>query len=336
MTRGSSTRGVLLAALLLVIAGCAGSGPPAATDGVDTTAEPTATADPATPTPTRSPTAAWTASPTPTPVPVANPWRKAPIVIGLNRSADPERNYTSSVIRAVAYWNENAAGQTAWDPAFVVAPDHGSPDIEIRFVDEIPSCGAVSDGITIGCAPLLEADAAVDGTVVVRVNAGLTNDSTYRVVRHELGHVLGLDHDEGPGDVMAPYDRVYDRIVRVHLAFETSATHEHRDTRRQVGYALDYYADGAEGHVREEVEFAVIEDREAADIHIEVNRRGDDSRFNGTADGQARIELNGIGVDRRGWHVGYWLGFYLGAADVSELPPPFDEPDSDPRENWWH
>lgn len=334
------SRGAILLVVLLILSGCAGSDNP---QDVNEATKTTETAIPPTESPTRTTTSptpeiettiATTSTHTATPKPIHNPWRKEPIVIGIDQPSDTNKNYTKHVIQAVEYWDENAEGHTSWTPVFVVRANAESPDIEIRFVSKIDRCGVESGGITIGCAPVLSADSTARQTELVRVNMGLTNASTYRVIRHELGHVLGLEHGEGPGDVMAPYDRVYDQVIRVNLQFETTATHEQRDTRRQLWYALEYYSGGADGLVNEDVEFAVIEDRSDADIVIEVNRAGSESRAF-TDERQVIVEVNGISLDKRGWHIGYWLGFYFGATSTSELPPPFDEPNADPRVGWW-
>lgn len=254
-------------------------------------------------------------------------------MIGVSGSS--ARNSTEQITRAVEYWNNTDDSDIDWRPAFVVRPNAVSPDVEIRFVDTIQSCGVGISDNTIGCARVLSAASHPTEPEVVRINKGLTNESTYRTIRHELGHVLGLEHGEGPEDVMAPYDEVYSQIIRVRIEFETTAKHEQGNTRRQIRYALDYYAEGADGHVEEDIEFAVIDESSVTDIVIEVNREGGESRIS-SKNHQILIEVNGIPIDKRGWHVGYWLGFYFGASSVDELPPPFDNPRTDPRVGWWH
>lgn len=330
---------VCLLVLIVVLGGCATSPVETETPPTDPTTEPAPDVD--SPTATQTDTRTRTPSPTPTetatPIPDRpdNPWQKEPVIIGIDNSADPDRNYTAPVLEAVDYWHANGEGYTAWESNFSVEPNADSPDIVIRFVNDIPACGPDESGVTIGCASLLYADSHPDDPEVVLVNLGLTDQSTYRVVRHELGHILGLEHGEGPSGVMAEYSEVFNQVVRVHFEFETRADHEKRDTRTQAGYAFDYYSSGAEGFLSEEVEFAVITDPEAADVIIQVNESGGDSRGYNEGD-HVVIELNGIQTSHRGWHVGYWLGFYFGANATSELPPPFDEPESDPRSQWWH
>lgn len=329
----------LVMILIVILSGCTATSPATEQTPTETPTERITDVDITTSTSTDFPTE--TTSPTNTETATLrpdlpdNPWRKEPIVIGIDSSADPDRNYSAQVIDAVEYWHEIGEGRTAWSPNFTIHPDAKSPDIVIRFVNEIQSCGTEDGNVTIGCARVLQPDSTPSEPEIVLINIGLTNESTYRTARHELGHTLGLNHGEGPGEVMQPYDQVFNQIVRVHIEFETTADHEKRDTRRQMGYVFDYYSSGADGFLTEDVEFASINDREAADIIIEVNKGGSESRarFDG---GDFIIEINGINTNRRGWHIGYWFGFYFGANSTDELPPPFDEPESDSRTQWWH
>lgn len=328
---------VCLLVLIVVLGGCATS--PVATESPTTNPLTEQAPDLEVPTATQTETPTHTPTPTETATSIPdrpdNPWQKEPIIIGIDNGADPDRNYTAPVIKAVDYWHANGEGYTAWEPNFSVEPNSDSPDIVIRFVNEITSCGLEEGGVIIGCANLLYVDSHPNDPEVVLVNLGLTDQSTYRVVRHELGHILGLEHGEGPSGVMKEYSEVFNQVVRVHFEFETRAEHEKRDTKTQSGYAFDYYSSGAEGFLSEDVEFAIITDSEAADVVIQVNESGADSWAYDEGD-HVVIELNGIKTSHRGWHVGYWLGFYFGANSTSELPPPFDEPDSDPRSQWWH
>lgn len=330
--------------LIIIMSGCTTT--PATTElsPTGTSIEETPDADvnteakPGTPTGTPSPSITETPTPEETPTPPEppdNPWRKEPIIIGIDSSADPDRNYSAHVVDAVEYWNMNGKEDNGWSPNFTVQPESSSPDIVVRFVNEIEYCGKDDGGVTIGCARILQPDTNPNEPEIILVNLGLTNQSTYRAIRHELGHTLGLEHGEGPPGVMQAYDTYIEQVVRIYFEFETSADHEKRDTRRQARYVFDYYSSGADGFLTENVEFALIEKRDAADIIIQVNKRGGES-IGYAEDDRMVIEVNGISTNRRGWHIGYWFGFYFGAKSISELPPPFDEPESDPRTQWWH
>lgn len=326
----------LVVVIMLLVAGCSET----SNGGPSTTATPaiapTETGTGATETPVDPPTRTVNPSPTEieTPNPVKNPWGEEPIVIAIQSPNNTRVNYTKSVLRSVNYWKANNHTDLRYRPNFVVEPSERRAHILIRFVTSIDSCGESVTNETIGCAPILTADDRAASPEIVRVQKGLTNKSTYRVVRHELGHILGLQHGEGPAQVMSPSDLVHNRVVRVDFEFETTATAEQRETRRQARYAFRYYSDGAEGFMDEDVSFAVIDTREEADITIRVERQGGQSNAE-VQNGRVVLRIQGIDVENRGWHIGYWLGFYFGAESIRDLPPAFDEPNADPRQQWW-
>lgn len=327
---------ILVIVFTLVIAGCSGASNEGPTPTSTSTVPPPETSTITTETTVGSPTQTETPPfpETETPKPVKNPWAEEPIIVAIDSPSSSRVNYTATVIRAIRYWQENNHTDLQYRPNFEVNPSETTPHVLLRFVTSIGHCGESATNETIGCAPILDADQSAARPETVRVQLGLTNRSTYRVVRHELGHVLGLKHGEGPDDVMAPSDIVHDRVVRVHFEFETTATAERRETRRQARYAFNYYADGAEGFLDEDVSFATIDSPEEADVTISVKRDGDRSIAR-VENGRWIIVIQGIEIDNRGWHIGFWLGDYFGASSVDELPPAFDEPDSDSRQQWW-
>ena len=334
----------LVLVFALVIAGCSGTsngGPTAADTATSSVTEvertPTPgedTVGPPTPAKTYTPTKTPTPAETETPALVKNPWAEEPIIVAVDGPSDSPVNYTGAVRRAVEYWRENDHTDLEYRPTFVVKPSATTAHVVIRFVTSIENCGESTANETIGCAPILDDDDGAASPEIVRVQKGLTNRSTYRTVRHELGHVLGLEHREGPDDVMSPTDVVHDRVVRVNFVFETTANAEQRDTRRQARHAFEYYSDGAEGFMEEDVSFAIIQSQEDADVTISVERDGGRSSAE-VRNGRMIITIQGIATDHRGWHIGYWLGFYFGAETVDELPPAFDDPNADSRQQWW-
>lgn len=333
---------VIACALLVVLAGCAGTGvPPSTSPGSDATATGTATG--VTPAATSTSTVATTPSTPSTPVPTVteppaadNPWRRTPIVVGVRDTTNSGRNYTRLVRAAVDYWRTTGRNFTAYEPAFSVRADASTPDLVVTILSKVPYCnGRYGDDI-VGCAPVLHRTDPVGNHVTVEIQGGLANTSTYEVMRHEFGHVLGLAHDEGPDHVMSPRSDVYKRLNRVAVDYAADADAYHRRrSDAQVGHALDYYASGADGFLDADVTFARVQNASDADIVVNVTDRGRDRSTATLTDGRYVITVDDIPLEHRGWHVGYWLGFYFGANTTRDLPPPFDVPDGDPRSDWW-
>lgn len=264
-----------------------------------------------------------------------NPWGKEPVVISI--AEPPGENNTRTVKQAVEYWETDGSEYAKWEPNFSVSSNEANPDVRIRFVSAIKDCRNLdSGGEVIGCASTLDASDRPRDPETVRIVSGLTNESTYRTVRHELGHILGLDHGEGPGEVMDESDVVYNKVYSVHINHENTAAYNQRISRRETRRALEYYSNGADGFMQERVRFVITEERSDADIvvnFIEYDGRGGSTAY---FDGRVYIiEVEGIDLRKRGWHVGAWLGYFFGADSIEDIPPPFDEPKSDTREEWW-
>jgi hypothetical protein len=134
---------------------------------------------------------------------------------------------------------------------------------------------------------------------------------------------------------------------------DASRAHDPDAAREHVQHALDYYADGANGTVPENVSFSLTENRSAADVVVEFTedlpcRTGDSGscgRVQGTdpdGDGalerydRLRVTLSDIDTEAVGWHVGYWLGYGFGFDEDPEWPEPFRNASyEDRRSEWW-
>lgn len=371
---------VVLTTLLILIAGCSGpagvqteltgteDGPtpitPTTTNGGQGDAVQTPTNEP---TPTPSPTATPIPTPTFTPTPIPNPWNSDTAIVAINKSVDPDRNYAGLVQAALTYWQEEGAEYRKYDIRFVVRPNASDPDIVVKFVDSLSKCGYEYslDAAYAGCASVLSAQSNPDDPEVVTILAGLVREDTILTLKHEFGHIYGINHNEEPMPLMSetydytfiskpdvserayPWQRTNLSVHIIHNPDKTES--QHKEVRKQVEHALDYYADGADGWMAANVSFYFVDDREEADVLIQfTDESSKDDGSIGTNWGRdidtddnleyytfVNISVDGIRVDRRAWHVGYWLGFTFGANEIEELPPPFDEPDSDPREDWW-
>lgn len=353
---------VIAVVLLVVLAGCSAGQDTTTDDG-----QPSSPGIDETMSATPSPTASPIPTPTFTPTPIPNPWRSDTAVVSINKTADPDRNYAGLVQASINYWDDDGAEHRHYDVRLVVQPNASDADIEVRFVDSIDVCGRIydHDGRFAGCAPILSANSNPDKPAVIYVLAGLTREDTVHTLNHEFGHLFGIDHDEEPMPLMNesynhtfiskpdvderafPWEQTHFSVYIEHVDGESDARQE--STREQVTHAMDYYASDADGWMAENITYEFVSDPAEADIRIEftddsLESDGSLGRFWGhdiDTDDEleyyryVNISVNGIPVNRRGWHVGYWLGFAFGAESVDELPPPFDNPESDPRRHWW-
>ena len=292
-----------------------------------------------------------------------NPWGEPTLTVAIEKPSNDSRNYEPLVAEALAFWEHASETYAGYNIEYDLEPNASNPDLVVAFVDSIHECNDVSRAA--GCAPYVTGPGVIDRPERVEILRGFTNRSTLLVLKHELGHTLGLDHDDEPQSVMTnrstlimlaqpnATERAFawgDADFTVYLDTENVSNPE--AVREQVDHALSYYERGANGTVPENVTFAYTENRSAADVVVSfpadlpcaedggscgsrhgLNTDTDDAleRFDRLA-----ITLKDIDEEAVGWHVGYWLGFGLGFDEPEEWPPAFRNATYDGRRSeWW-
>ncbi|WP_254542793.1 matrixin [Halomarina pelagica] len=295
----------------------------------------------------------------------SSPWGEETLTVALRYDASTDRDFAPLVSRALAYWEAHAAEYAGYAVDYRLVPDAADPDVVVTVVEEIPDCG--TEEHAAGCAPHVTRG-PVERPVRVQVRTGFSDASTVQVLKHEFGHILGLDHGDPPLGVMTarselttlPRPNATERAfpwnhttlsVAVDLAAVPAS--ERDAVRRQIDAALDYYDRGADGTVPENVSFEYVASPERADVAIRFTERspchegpascgtlsGPDPDGDGAMETYTdlTITLTGIDADAVAWHVARWLGTGFGFDEESEFPEPLrrDATAREQRSEWW-
>lgn len=296
-----------------------------------------------------------------------NHWESDVLSVSYEQPAGDDRDYEPLVHEALAYWTEHSQRYAGYDVGLRLADDGEAADIHVTFEEEVTDCGEYTEDVhTAGCAPVLTDANQIDRPVDIRVRTGLSNESTVKVMKHEIGHALGLTHDDEPQEVMAAQTELTtlpktDAVDR-ELPWQTNELVVYVDARteddenevdRQVGAALRYFMDGADGTVPENVTFYRADSPENAHVTVTVTdvhdcrsgpgscgtTSGTDLDGNGELDYYTGLDIVVVDIDTDAvaWHVGRWLGTGFGHTDETEYPEPLRESASyeERRSEWW-
>jgi hypothetical protein len=294
-----------------------------------------------------------------------NPYRQETLVVAVTKPGNESRAFTPLVQAALDHWAANSEAYAGYPIDYRLASNATDPDVQVRFVESVGDCG--TEDHAAGCAPVITKPGQFDPPVDVRVRTGFSDASTVQVLKHELGHTLGLDHGDEPEDVMAasstlttpPQTNATERALAwddptlsVYVDMSAIPADERDEARRQVEGALGHFADGADGTVPENVSFVRTDNRTAADITIRATEasqcgtapgscgyiEGTDPDGDGARETYTRLEITVTDLDSEaiGWHVGRWLGVGFGL-EGDEYPEPLRESASyeERRSDWW-
>lgn len=287
-----------------------------------------------------------------------NPWGTTELHVAITTQegavTDAQRE---AVAGAVDYWNQNADAYGEYEVTFTVDQDEPDPEVIVSFVSGIDRCGPNEhDAIVLACGPQYDEGSKADVPATIRVRDGRSADALTTSVKHEFGHLLGLDHGEGPMPLMAerhsmePRESVLDATDRFNpwhrstltVAVVQDGSYDQQALRSHAKEAMRFYERGPPGWDGPTPEFRLVRDPQRADITLRVTH-ADACEMGGgycwTVSGEqldddpaleyyTGFEVTFGDLESRylSWYTGRALGYALGAENESELPDTFRDP----------
>lgn len=143
------------------------------------------------------------------------------VTIRVDEDTDTPHDLRAVTREALDFWETDSETYTGFTVGFELV-EGDEPDLVVAYADDPRGCSDV-EGYServLGCAPVLLSDTTVPEPVVARVVAGTRPaGQVLTTTKHEVGHVLGLTHDDDPREVMSsrPEDRIplYDRRAQI-------------------------------------------------------------------------------------------------------------------------
>jgi predicted Zn-dependent protease len=142
-----------------------------------------------------------------------HPWNHSPITVYIdNKSVPPHYSptYYTQVQKALNYWAEGGNGKLEYTPVFEIV-DSEKADISIRWVENLQKEMGAPDGVAGATIPFIVNGRFVHADIVIGVGTyqwgkwvPYSDTAMLAIVKHELGHALGLDHSNDKQDIMYP------------------------------------------------------------------------------------------------------------------------------------
>lgn len=166
-------------------------------------------------------------------------WGDYPIpLVVVAKTSEEASNLLAILSRAVEEW-EDAIGQDIWDVSGDTVIGNSFQGNEVRFSDDFANETGFDPVNTLAVAIRYHSGTFYSQTKILLngalINIRRNNNNLYRVILHELGHTIGLDHSEVQYAMMAPYISATNSLQSDDVAGGNAVVDEN-NYRRSVGF----------------------------------------------------------------------------------------------------
>lgn len=167
------------------------------------------------------------------------PWTDLPVSVTVDDQTSTGRDGFAELLReGLTYWEEHSETYAGYAVEYAFEPTLAEPedaDIVVELVEDVQTCSVEGhDQEAVGCAPVITGSAPE--TARVEIKDGFSDELTLVTIKHELGHTLGLGHDDEPQSIMSsdPADRIpeYDTRVEIHERYREAVGRINTGTSR--------------------------------------------------------------------------------------------------------
>lgn len=271
-----------------------------------------------------------------------SPYDTVTLTVAVSYESDDIRDMSGEVNRSLRYWERQWNESVGYPVVYEQVESTDEAALHLQFVESLTTCGSEIDEVKVGCADFVEGDAP--DQVDVRVESGRTDDGTTAVLIHELGHTLGLTHDDEPQYYMQATVPLSPQRLEVGVEVVTDGTVTAAEMD-QLSKALDFL----ETHPDLDADrtFVLVEETVRADVVIQIDAPATDWHCSidvgscvqtgvYTYEDQYHIATRDIDTEVLGWHVGANLALAL--FEEGDMPYEFREARSYDfrRSQWWN